>query len=58
LTCAPRLAIASPPTPDELQASLAAAAPPYHDDVHGSPAWREAITWHLVLEILEELAPA
>jgi len=53
-----QLRFASPPTQDELQASLAAAAPLYHDDVHGSPAWREAITGHLALEVLEELAPA
>jgi CO/xanthine dehydrogenase FAD-binding subunit len=53
-----QLRFASPPTPDELQASLAAAAPPYHDDVHGTPAWREAITGQLALEVLEELAPS
>jgi CO/xanthine dehydrogenase FAD-binding subunit len=53
-----QLRFAAPPAREELQASLAAAAPPYYDDVHGSPTWREAITGHLALEVLEELAPA
>ena len=36
---------------------MAAAEPQWHDDVHGLPAWREAVTGQLMLEILDELAP-
>ncbi|MDQ2811583.1 MAG: FAD binding domain-containing protein [Actinomycetota bacterium] len=53
-----QLRFATTPAPDQLQASLAAAAPPYYDDVHGSPAWREAITGYLAREVLDELTPA
>jgi CO/xanthine dehydrogenase FAD-binding subunit len=53
-----QLRFAAPPTPAELRSSLDAAAPPYHDDVHGSPAWREAITAHLAREVLQELVLA
>jgi CO/xanthine dehydrogenase FAD-binding subunit len=43
------------PGRDELLAAIAAADPCYHDDVHGSPAWREAVTRELALEVLAEL---
>ncbi len=43
------------PGPGELLAALAGAAPRYHDDVHGAPAWREAITRQLAVEVLDEL---
>jgi CO/xanthine dehydrogenase FAD-binding subunit len=44
------------PAPDDLRAALAAADPPWHDDVHGLPAWREAVTGRLALAVLEELS--
>jgi hypothetical protein len=50
-----QLRFPAPPGPDGLLATLAAAAPRYHDDVHGAPAWREAITRQLALEVLDEL---
>jgi CO/xanthine dehydrogenase FAD-binding subunit len=43
------------PGPDELLAALARAVPRYHDDVHGAPAWRAAITRQLAVEVLDEL---
>jgi CO/xanthine dehydrogenase FAD-binding subunit len=43
------------PEPDDLRAALAAAQPPWHDDVHGLPAWREAVTGQLALAIRDEL---
>jgi CO/xanthine dehydrogenase FAD-binding subunit len=51
-----QLRFAGPPTADEVQAALGAAQPRYHDDVHGLPAWREAMTRTLALEIAAELA--
>jgi hypothetical protein len=44
------------PEPGELLAAIDAARPPWHDDVHGAPAWREAITRRLALEVLADLA--
>jgi len=40
----------------DLRGALASAEPQWHDDVHGLPAWREAITRQLALEVLDELA--
>jgi CO/xanthine dehydrogenase FAD-binding subunit len=51
-----QLRFAGPPTADEVQAAIGAAQPRYHDDVHGLPAWREAMTRKLALEIAAELA--
>lgn len=50
-----QLRFAGLPTPDELLAAIAAAEPCYHDDVHGSPAWREATARQFALEVLAEL---
>ena len=44
------------PTRGELLDAIAAEDPCYHGDVHGSPAWREAVTGELAVEVLEELA--
>jgi hypothetical protein len=49
---------ASLPAPDELLAAIGAAQPCYHDDVHGSPAWREATARQFAVEVLAELAAA
>jgi len=46
------------PAPGELLAAIRAAQPCYHDDVHGSPAWREATARQLATEVLAELAAA
>jgi CO/xanthine dehydrogenase FAD-binding subunit len=43
------------PSPDELLAAIEAAEPCYHDDVHGSPAWREATARQFALEVLADL---
>jgi CO/xanthine dehydrogenase FAD-binding subunit len=43
------------PAPHELLAAISAADPSYHDDVHGLPAWREAVARELALEVLAEL---
>jgi CO/xanthine dehydrogenase FAD-binding subunit len=39
---------------DRLSAGIPAAL--YHDDLHGAPAWRRAMTFHLAEQIREELA--
>jgi CO/xanthine dehydrogenase FAD-binding subunit len=52
-----QLRFAAFPAPDELQAALDEAGPQWHDDVHGLPAWREAVTGQLALEVLAELGP-
>jgi CO/xanthine dehydrogenase FAD-binding subunit len=44
------------PGRDELLGALAAAGPQWHDDVHGTPEWREAVTGELAAEVLAELA--
>jgi hypothetical protein len=51
-----QLRFPAPPEPDVLLAGLADAGCVYHEDVHGSAEWREAITRHLALEILDEMA--
>jgi CO/xanthine dehydrogenase FAD-binding subunit len=53
-----QLRFAAAPTPAELLARLDAARPRYHDDVHGSPAWRAAMVRRLATEILAELTNA
>jgi CO/xanthine dehydrogenase FAD-binding subunit len=58
-TVAPvQLRFASLPAPGELLAAIGAAQPRYHDDVHGSPAWREATARQFAVEVLAELAAA
>ena len=44
------------PAPQEAAAAVAAAIPAYHDDVHGAPAWRAAMTRRLVAEVTAELS--
>jgi CO/xanthine dehydrogenase FAD-binding subunit len=51
-----QLRFAGLPARGELLDAIAAAGPCYHDDVHGSPAWREAVTGALAVEVLDELA--
>jgi CO/xanthine dehydrogenase FAD-binding subunit len=46
------------PTAAGLLAALDDAAPRWHDDVHGAPAWRAAVTRQLAVEVLDELAAA
>jgi CO/xanthine dehydrogenase FAD-binding subunit len=47
------------PIPDALAEELEQAIPPalYHDDVHGDPTWRAAMTRRFAQEIRQELAP-
>lgn len=51
-----QLRFASLPSTDEALTALDEAIPQYYDDVHGSPAWRRAITRRLVADVLAELA--
>ena len=51
-----QLRFAGLPAAEELLAAIDAARPRWHDDVHGSPAWRAAITRELALEVLADLA--
>ena len=51
-----QLRFAGRPADGELLAALGAARPRWHDDVHGRPAWRAAITRELALEVLADLA--
>jgi CO/xanthine dehydrogenase FAD-binding subunit len=51
-----QLRFAGLPARAEMLAAIAAADPGYHDDVHGSPAWREAVVRELAVEVLAELA--
>jgi CO/xanthine dehydrogenase FAD-binding subunit len=44
------------PSAGQLLAALDGAGPRWHDDVHGTPAWRAAITRQLAVEVLDELA--
>jgi CO/xanthine dehydrogenase FAD-binding subunit len=44
------------PSGGDLLAALGAARPRWHDDVHGAPAWRAAMTRRLALEVRAELA--
>jgi CO/xanthine dehydrogenase FAD-binding subunit len=50
-----QLRFADLPGRDELLAAMSAADPCYHDDVHGSPAWRQAVARELALEVLADL---
>ena len=38
-------------------AAVEAAVPAWHDDVHGDPAWRAALTRTMVAEVVRELLP-
>ncbi|MDR7278878.1 FAD binding domain-containing protein [Catenuloplanes atrovinosus] len=52
-----RLSFPAPPTAAELRDAIAAVpADTYHDDVHGTPAWRRHMTFELAEEIRAELA--
>ena len=51
-----QLRFAGLPAAADLLAAIDAARPRWHDDVHGSPAWRAAITRELALEVLADLA--
>jgi hypothetical protein len=51
-----QLRFAGLPAAGDLLAAIDAARPRWHDDVHGTPAWRAAITRELALEVLAELA--
>jgi CO/xanthine dehydrogenase FAD-binding subunit len=52
-----RLSFETPPTAATLRDAVAAIPPDaYHDDVHGSPAWRRHMTFELAEEIRVELA--
>jgi CO/xanthine dehydrogenase FAD-binding subunit len=44
------------PAEGDLLAALGAARPRWHDDVHGAPAWRAAMTRRLALEVRADLA--
>lgn len=48
------------PTPGRLLRRLEETIAPadYHDDNHGRPAWRRAMTRRLAVEVLDELAPS
>jgi CO/xanthine dehydrogenase FAD-binding subunit len=50
-----QLRFASRPSPDEAVAALDRAHLPWHDDVHGAPAWRAAMTRRFVAEVTAEL---
>ncbi len=50
-----QLRFAALPAPQEAAAAVAAAIPAYHDDVHGAPAWRAAMTRRLAAEVTAEL---
>ncbi|GAB7048056.1 FAD binding domain-containing protein [Catenuloplanes indicus] len=51
-----RLSFPAPPAAAELRDAVAAIpAGTYHDDVHGSPAWRRHMTFELAEEIRHEL---
>ncbi|WP_315717792.1 MULTISPECIES: FAD binding domain-containing protein [unclassified Bradyrhizobium] len=53
-----QLRFATMPDPTELRAGILGSIPDasYHDDVHGRPAWRKAMTLRLAEEIRAELA--
>jgi len=51
-----QLRFARLPGAGEVLAAIDAARPQWHDDVHGTPAWRAAITRELALEVLADLA--
>jgi len=43
------------PSPGAAAAALDQAGPTWHDDVHGAPAWRAAMTRRFVAEVAAEL---
>src|SRR5262249_49320736 len=51
-----QLRFAGLPSPHDALAALDAAGPCWHDDAHGSPRWRAAVTRRLVLEVPGEPA--
>ncbi|MFD1704100.1 FAD binding domain-containing protein [Methylopila henanensis] len=53
-----RLVFAERPDADALAGAIQSAVPPalWHDDVHGRPDWRRALTFHLAEDIRAELA--
>ena len=51
-----QLRFAWPPAPDAAVAALDSAVRQYHEDAHGAPAWRAAMTRRYVAEIAAELA--
>jgi CO/xanthine dehydrogenase FAD-binding subunit len=53
-----QLRFAGRPTPGQAVAALDQAALTWHDDVHGAPAWRAAMTRRFVAEIAVELRGA
>ncbi|MGA7808345.1 FAD binding domain-containing protein [Bradyrhizobium sp.] len=55
-----RLSFARAPQADELREAILQAIPDddYHDDLHGKPAWRKAMTLRLAEEIRNELHTA
>jgi len=50
-----QLRFAGRPSPDEAVAALDQAHLRWHDDVHGAPAWRAAMTRRFVAEVAAEL---
>jgi CO/xanthine dehydrogenase FAD-binding subunit len=50
------LRYARPPRPEVVARDLDGVVGRWHDDVHGSPRWRRAMTMRLLAEVLEELA--
>jgi CO/xanthine dehydrogenase FAD-binding subunit len=50
------LRYARPPGPEVVVRDLDGVVGRWHDDVHGSPRWRRAMTMRLLHEVLEELA--
>lgn len=50
-----QLRFAEMPAEDEVVAAIDASVGQWHDDVHGAPEWRRAITLRLVREIVAEL---
>jgi CO/xanthine dehydrogenase FAD-binding subunit len=51
-----QLRFGTPPSPEAAVAALDRAALSYHDDVHGAPAWRAAMTRRYVAEVVAELS--
>jgi CO/xanthine dehydrogenase FAD-binding subunit len=51
-----RLRFAGLPGREELLDAIGTAQPCWHDDGHGTPAWREAVTGELAAEVVAELA--
>jgi hypothetical protein len=54
-----RLPFATIPRWRMVEAAMLAAIQPadWFDDVHGTPAWRRQVTFHLAEQILAELTP-